>query len=488
MIKFWELPESRRLEFKERFPRGDQVARTAIAFANGAGGRIVFGVRNDPRVTTGISDKEIFALEEQVTSHIFDKCSPDIMPEVFIQSVEGKNLLVLEIYPGPNKPYYLKSAGLPGGCYIRVGSTNRLASDEMIRDLERRRQNLSFDSLPHYDIDVKALRLDKFKKDYQKATGRKLDNERLKNLGLFKAERNRLYATNAALLLSDNPQQVFPYAKIECARFKGTQRRVFLDQSTITGPIYAAIEECMAFIKKNIALSSSIGEVYRTDTWEYPLDAIREALANAVIHRDYSVLGSDTKVAIYDDMLEITSPGTLPDIITLDILGTGRSEIRNRVLAPIFKDLKLIEAWGTGISKMQDDVSNYPGIELIFNEPGHAFQVQFVRRPAGQGPDKLRTSYGQAPDKPRTTVLRDPDMMKILAFCRQRRTIKEIMGHIGKRHRETFLNNYLQPLMAAGFIAMTIPDKPKSPKQQYSLTNEGLSLLPDASPEGKSPR
>ena len=95
---------------------------------------------------------------------------------------------------------------------------------------------------------------------------------------------------------------------IECARFKGAERRVFLDQLTIEEPIFASIEPCMAFIKKNIALGSTIGEIYREDRWEYPLEAIREALINAVIHRDYAILGSDIKVAVYDDMLEITSP------------------------------------------------------------------------------------------------------------------------------------------------------------------------------------
>ena len=118
---------------------------------------------------------------------------------------------------------------------------------------------------------------------------------------------------------------------------------------SIEGPVNAAVEPCLMFIKKNIALSSLIGEVYRQDRWEYPLEAIREAISNAVIHRDYAVLGSDIKVAIFDDMLEITSPGPLPDTMPIGELGSGRSEIRNRVLAPIFKDLKLIEAWGTGI-------------------------------------------------------------------------------------------------------------------------------------------
>ncbi|MBI5606138.1 MAG: hypothetical protein HY879_22615 [Deltaproteobacteria bacterium] len=162
------------------------------------------------------------------------------------------------------------------------------------------------------------------------------------------------------------------------------------------------IKPALAFIKKNIALSSQIGEIYREDRWEYPLEAIREALINAIIHRDYSILGSDIKLAIFDDMLEITSPGPLPDTLPVEELGTGRSEIRNRILAPIFKDLKLIESWGTGIKKMQDGVANYPDIELVLQETGHAFQVQFKQKKKAdqQVPNKYRTSTGQVKTAP----------------------------------------------------------------------------------------
>ena len=154
----------------------------------------------------------------------------------------------------------------------------------------------------------------------------------------------------------------------------------------------------MAFIKKNIALGATIGEIYRKDRWEYPLEAIREALINAIIHRDYAILGSDIKVAIYDDMLEITSPGPLPDALSVEELGTGRSEIRNRVLAPIFKELKLIEAWGSGIRKMHAELTDYPEIELILQEVGHAFQVQFVKKESatGQSQGRVRAESGQS--------------------------------------------------------------------------------------------
>ena len=165
---------------------------------------------------------------------------------------------------------------------------------------------------------------------------------------------------------------------------EGTTKKVFLDQTTINEPVFGTVEPCMTFIKKNIALGATIGEIYREERWEYPLEAVREAVINAIIHRDYAILGSDIKVAIYDDMLEITSPGPLPDLLSFEELGTGRSEIRNRVLAPIFKDMKLIEAWGSGIQKMKTELKDYPEIELVLQEAGHTFQVQFIKK----GPKK----------------------------------------------------------------------------------------------------
>lgn len=241
---FLDQPESRRLEFKETFPKGEQIARTAVAFANGAGGKIIFGVKDDPRRVIGIPDDQLFVLEERITSCICDLCAPPIMPEVYIQSIDDKPLLVAEIFPGPQKPYYLKKSGPKNGTYIRVGSSNRKASLETIAELERRRRKVSFDSLPIYDLDLKTLNLDSFKKAYQKHTGKTIGMAQLENMGLVQRERERECPTHAALLLSDSParRRNFPFAKIECARFKGTEKRVFLDQLTIEGPIHSTVE------------------------------------------------------------------------------------------------------------------------------------------------------------------------------------------------------------------------------------------------------
>ncbi|MBP7433753.1 MarR family transcriptional regulator, partial [bacterium] len=110
-----------------------------------------------------------------------------------------------------------------------------------------------------------------------------------------------------------------------------------------------------------------------------PLKAIREAIVNAIIHRDYSIMGSDIKIAIFDDMLEITSPGSLMPSVDPEMLKNTPSEVRNRVIAPIFKDCKLIEQWGSGFNKIYDDLAEYPEITMKINEPGLSFQMQFIK-------------------------------------------------------------------------------------------------------------
>jgi len=489
-------PESRRLEFKEMLPKGEHLAQTVIAFANGAGGKIVFGVKDSPREIVGVDEKKIFETEERINNIIFDLCNPVIVPEVYLQALSGKTLVVVEIFPGSNKPYYLKNAGKHEGTYIRIGSTNRKASIDMIEELERQKRRISFDSLPVYDLHLQDLDLSRFKKEFKEKSGKGIKGDILKNKGLLHEERDKVYPRNAAILLSDSPlrKQYFPYAKIECARFKGTKKMVFLDQLTIEEPLFASIEPCITFIKKNIALGSTIGEIYREDRWEYPIEAVREAVINAVIHRDYSILGSDIKVAIYDDMLEITSPGPLPDLLSFDELGTGRSEIRNRVIAPIFKDMTLIEGWGTGFQKMKEYLSEYPELDLILQEVGHAFQVQFIKKGTKQASSRNQVGTMQGPSRDQAGIKsetgkvqsqgrvraesgqsQDNEQQKSnidkihLALSSGPLSKAEIAQSIGQEKVTGYLNRMVRELLSKGLIEYTIPEKPNSRMQKYRL-------------------
>jgi predicted HTH transcriptional regulator len=353
-MKITELmrqPEGRRLEFKVKLPSPSDIAKTIVAFANDAGGELILGVRNEPRELVGLKEDLLIKTEEHISRIVHDYCYPVIIPDISFLTVDGAHLIKVQVYKGSNLPYYLKESGKTKGTYIRVGSTNRLADSEIIAELERQKRNISFDSELVHEISFKDLDLGSFKLFYKEKTGDDLNSGSLKKLELIKDYQGNWLAVNALILFSDSPvrEQIFPYAKIECARFKGTTSHEFIDQKTINDNISLQPEAAYEFVLRHINKGAVVKGVYTESRWEYPVVAIREVIRNAVVHRDYSLAGKDIKVAVYDDMVEITSPGKLMPSIDFSQMEARQSDIRNRVIAPVFKKLGIIDQWGNGL-------------------------------------------------------------------------------------------------------------------------------------------
>ncbi len=484
-----KLPEGRRLEFKQNIPTDDKLERTVIAFSNSAGGDIYLGVSEKPRKVIGFKEGEIIKLEEKISSRLYENCVPLISFNIAFINFNNKYVIKITVYPGMQSPYYIRNTGFEKGTYIRVGSTNRLADYDIIRELERRRRNISFDSLPVYELNEKDLMLNSFVKAYKKFAKKTVNKAGLLKLGLLYKEENKYIPTNAAVLLSglNLKNKFFPYAKIECARFKGTQTSETLDSLTVNSPVFEQPDEVMHFVQKNIRKGSTIGLVYREERWEYPLQALRELIINAVIHRDYSQLGRDIKVAVFDDMIEITSPGTLPLGIDIENLSSGQSEIRNRILAPIFKEIKLIEQWGTGFRKFFLAMEEYPELEFKILEPGLSFQVQVIKKDfqSAKGKAQAETkpvldstvsalSWHQVGTK---SALSRQQVGIIIQSCKQPQPISELMKKFEWKDRTKFKKKFLNPLIELDLIAMTIPDKPNSSKQKYISAEKGNQFL-----------
>ncbi len=429
-------PEGRRIDFKEQLPTKADLCKTVIAFANDAGGEIYIGIKDNPREIIGINEDELLQTEEKISNIIHDGCSPLILPEIFFMNFKGKHIVVVRIFKGNNPPYHLKNKGIEKGTYIRVGSTNRLANLEIIEELQRKKQNISFDSLPVYEKKFENLNLKDFKKQFEETTGEKVNFALLTKLNLIVREQNRKFPVNALVLLSsDNLRtQLFPYAKIECARFKGTTPGDFIDQKTIDEPLGLQAEEAYRFVLRHISKGSEYEGVYRKDRWEYPVIAIREVIRNAVIHRDYSLRGKDIKIAIFDDKIEITSPGKLLPTVEFDKMEAGQSDIRNKTLAPVFKKLGIIEQWGNGLKLIYDELKNYPGIDFVWSEPGLAFRVSFIKKDykPEQEPQQITDDYDQ---KISDSIGKISDSIgfltqqekKILEYLQKSNTIKSVV-------------------------------------------------------------
>ncbi|MGE0079592.1 MAG: RNA-binding domain-containing protein [Bacteroidales bacterium] len=422
-------PEGRRLEFKETLPTNADLAKTIIAFANDAGGDLYIGVKNNPREIVGINESDRVDLEEKVSNIIHDSCEPVILPEITFISLEDKHLIKVHIYKGSNPPYHIKNRAIAENTYIRVGSTNRQATSDIIAGFERQKQNRSFDSVLSYIKTFENLNITSFDQLFLQKTGEALSLQVLGKLELYNEEQGTRFPTNALVLLSDDDlrKQLFPYAKVECARFKGVVPGNFIDQKTIDLNIAEQPEQAYQFVLRHISQGSAdYTGVYRNDRWEYPIIAIREAIRNAVIHRDYALTGKDIKIAIFDDKIEITSPGKLPPTVDFNDMNAGQSDIRNKILAPVFKRLGIIEQWGNGLRIIADELQNYPEIALDWKEPGMAFRIAFLKK--NFIPDTPKELFSDASGK---TSGKTSEKMLELIGNNGNITIKELSESVG---------------------------------------------------------
>lgn len=469
-------PEGRRLEFKETMPTQGSLPKTVIAFANDAGGEIYIGVRDNPRGVVGLPEDKLVELEERISDIIYDCCYPVILPDISFVRVEDKYLIKIIIYRGNMPPYYLKEKGKTNGTYIRVGSANRLADASMIEELERKKRNISFDSEPAFDKPAAELDINEFKSFFHEKTGEELNTQSLKKLELIKEYQGIFYPTNALILFSDDElrNSHFYFAKVECARFKGIGTEEFIDQKSIRCNIALQAEEAYNFVLRHIDKGAFVEGVYTQSRWEYPVKALREVIRNAIVHRDYSLAGKDIKVAIYDDMVEVTSPGLLPPSIDYDAMEDRQSDARNRLIAPVFKLLGIIDQWGNGLKLIADELKAYPEIEFRWKEVGLSFQVQFVKRNF-KAEIESRQELGQELGQER----KEKTIFTFILIHLQQESLSrsELANVLGLKTVSGHLNRTIAKLKEHGLIEFTIPDKPNHPDQKFRITERGIVFI-----------
>ncbi len=393
--------ETKTLELKERLPKGENLAKTLIAFANTSGGRLVLGV-NDKRQVVGIHGDE-FDLMDQIASILHSHCQPTLLPNIYLETFEGKTLVVIQVHRGSHLPYFLKAKGREVGTYVRLGATNRQASLEMIHELERQRLQQSFDEQIAWDVSLEELDLTPLLHAFERA-GRSLDSSKMRSLKLIRSDQGKDYPTHGLMILLGRYEQV----EIKCSRFKGNTMKVFLDKKEYTGDLFHQLEQTEAFIKNHLHLKAEILGLQRTETYEIPISAIREALVNAVVHRDYSNAGRDIKVGVYDDVVNIVSPGGFPNGLILEEALEGRSEIRNRVLARVFKELGYIEQWGSGLSRIRELCLDAGNPKPVIKEVGDFVDIEFYRffgvagsENVGETPEGVGENSGNVGETPK---------------------------------------------------------------------------------------
>ena len=425
--------ESKTLEFKERMPSNLSIVKTIIAFSNTSGGKVILGV-SDERNIVGVTE-DIFELQDKISSLIYESCYPAILPHMYTKNIEGKILLVIDVNKGSLVPYYIKAEGKENGVYIRIGATNRKADRENITELERQRANISFDEEINSDYEFSSLNLEPIK-NRLKQVGKELTTEKMLSLKLIKESNKILYPTNGLLILLG----LLENTTTKCSRFKGINMNVFLDKKEYSGDLFSQLESIEGFIKNHINLKGEIKGLQRTDTYEIPEVAIREAVVNAIVHRNYSNLGRDIKIGIYDDRLEIVSPGGLPNGLSNEDIFTGKSEIRNRVVARLFKELDYIEQWGSGINRIKSLCIEKGLKEPFIEESGDFVGVRFFRE------EKDLNFIPTDSDRIATDSDRIIDYIKINSKI----TKKEVMELLN--YKETKTKDYLNSLIEQGIL------------------------------------
>ncbi len=471
------MPEGKTLEFKRDISAPRNILKTLVAFANTAGGRLLIGIEDDSREVLGVGDP--LDEEERLCNLIADSIEPRLVPNVELISLEDKTLLRVEVYPSGSRPHWLRKEGPDEGVYVRLGSTNRKADRDLIQELRRSAMGLTFDeqSIPDRtedDLDFEAA-VTCFERH------RKLVKNDLESLRLVaKHQGHQVPTVGGMLLFGKDREMIFPDAWIQCGRFIGTDKADIFDHIDIHDHLPIAVERVMEFLKKHAMRGADFSELRRKDVWSIPLTILREAVVNAVVHADYSQKGAPIRISFFDDRIEIENPGILLPGMTIEDVKQGVSKIRNRVIARVFRELDLIEQWGSGVRRMfkEAEALGLPEPEII--EIG--MRVRFIVYLAKSLvlPPETGIGRGQVEDQLPTqlpTQSDEPIQRLLLALTDEEKSSGVLRSVLGIRHRPTFRDNYLHPALDAELIEMTIPEKPSSSKQKYRLTAKGKDFL-----------
>ena len=357
----------------------DSIRKDIIAFANTDGGTVYVGVK-DSGEAAGVASPD--QMIQRISNMVRDSVRPDLTMFIHYDTVEaeGRKVVRVSVNRGTGRPYYWAEKGMqPSGIYVRQGTSSAPASPASIRRMIKETDGDSYEEMRSLDQELTFS----FASAAFSRGGLEFGEPQMKTLGLISAD--GMY-TNLALLLSDQCPHI-----IKAAAFSGTDRDAFQDRREFTGSLLKQIDDAYAFLDLRNEITSTFDGVHRIDHPSYPKAALREALLNAVVHRNYSFSAS-TLVSCYTDRIEIVSAGGLVQGFTMKDVLLGFSVCRNPKLADVFYRLDLIEAYGTGLRKI---INAYPAYspDKLLETTENVFKVTLPRLSSGA---MLRESQGNS--------------------------------------------------------------------------------------------
>ncbi|WP_448574008.1 ATP-binding protein [Trichothermofontia sp.] len=313
---------------------------------------------------------------------------------------------------------------------------------------------------------------------------RDLNEQALLTLKLVRSEQGKLVPTQGAMLLFGHDRiNYFPDAWVQCGRFIGRDKAVIFDHIELYDPLPQMVESILLFLKKHALRGADFSALQRRDVWSIPLGILREAVINALVHADYSQRGAPIRIAFFDDRIEIENPGILLPGLTIADMKQGISKIRNPVIARVFRELNLIEQWGSGVRRMFNEAAalGLPEPEIL--EIGMRLRlIVYLADVVMVAPSGVQTEAqvevqveGSEAQVKESEAQVDRD---ILALCAIRpRSSSEIAAALGHKRLSGNVRQALPRLKRAGLLEYTIPEKPHSRLQKYRLTARGKALL-----------
>ena len=440
---------------------------TLSSFSNqDDGGIIIFGVDEEH----GYQESGVYDAQD-LQKKINEQClqmEPVVRPLLTVLEKDGKCFVAAEI-PGmdlADRPCYYRGQGRIKGAFVRVGDSDEPMTAYEIYSYEAFRKKYQDDLREIPRASFASLNQETLKTYLEKIREGKPKLSRLPDeeiCELMSITRNGEVTLSAVLLFSPYPQAYFPQLCITAVVVPGKELgetgilgERFLDNRRIEGTLPEMLDGAIQFVRKNMKIKTIIDPDTgkRTDHTDYPVEAVREAVLNALVHRDYSIHteGMPIQVVMYEDRLEIRNPGGIYGRLRVDQLGKVQPDTRNPVLASALEILEVTENRYSGIPTMRRALAGAGLPEPVFQDTRGSFLVEFY---------KMREDGQEQPDR------LTEEEKSLLIFCRTPRTRREICDYLGLSSTTYAIQRHVTPLVEKGFICLSIPEKPSSPRQLY---------------------
>lgn len=380
VIEIIKNGENSYIEFKEEKVKANDLAGEVVAFSNMEGGTIIIGVSDDG-IIKGITDDNI---EEKIMNICRNNCIPNIIPMYQELIIEGNKISIITIPKGKHKPYYT----IDNKYYIRVGTTKRIASKEELMRLFQSSGVIHYDTSPVEGTTKKDLNMDLIRDyylgynmfDLYEETER--SSERiLINADILKEVSGALECTVGGLIIfGKKTERYLPQSGISFAHFAGDDiTGDLIDKKQISGNLPEVADQALTILKNNIKTPSTIIGALREEKEAYPDIVLREAIVNALVHRNYSIIGSKIRILMFTDRIEFHSPGKLPNTVTIEKMKVGVSYARNPFLVKYMENLRYIDQLGRGIPMIIKTMKNLQAKEPKLEEIGEEFVLTIYK-------------------------------------------------------------------------------------------------------------